>query len=293
MRDDIVIFGGLLLDRYFEVDRWPVRGQDGYIAGEDSYVGGCAINMAVTIENLGGKAHVASCVGNDRTGKSILEYMEEHALSQTLLSQVDGTTGSCLVFSEPDGERTFLTRMGLEERFTPELAERIRQLDLGYAGVTGYYLLGNDSEVILLCLEELHAAGVKILFDPSPLVGDISPAILRRMIAVSDVLTPNQTELSALGGDAVPVELAKQGKTIFLKKGEDGGTVFTGEGSFDYASVRCDAVDTTGAGDSFSGALLYAMSRELPLEEAVRLATICAAKTVQIHGPHGFWNLEE
>ena len=48
MEKEILLFGGLLLDHYFSVDRWPQRGQDGYVVGQARFVGGCAENMAVT-----------------------------------------------------------------------------------------------------------------------------------------------------------------------------------------------------------------------------------------------------
>lgn len=293
MGSDIVIFGSLLLDRYFEVDRWPARGQDGYFDREETFVGGCAINMAATIHNLGGSAHVISCVGQDETGALIRDYLAKHGLSVELLHPAEGVTGSCLVFSEPDGERTFLTRVGVEDRFPDGLAEKAVQIAPAWAGITGYFLLGSDGTRVMDCLERLHEAGIIILFDPSPLAGDIPREILRRVLAVSDILTPNETELAVLGGDSAIPGLVRAGKTLVLKRGSQGGTVYSPEETFDYASVLCKAVDTTGAGDSFSGVLLHAMTQSMPLKQAITLAARCAAKTVQIHGPHGFRKLEE
>ena len=293
MGNDIVLFGGLLIDRYFHIDRWPVRGQDGFFDREESFVGGCAINMAVTIHNLGGCAHVVSCLGNDPVSKEIQDYLAKHGLSQILVHSTEGTTGSCLVFSEPEGERTFLTHKGVEESFPPELEEKVQAIAPVCAGVTGYYLLGEDAPKILDCLEQLHASGTKILFDPSPLVGDIRPGLLARMLEISDVTTPNETELTVLGGTQAIPGFLQAGKVLVLKRGAGGGTVYSQESCFDYAAFPCTSVDTTGAGDSFSGALLYAMAQNTLPWEGIDLAARCAAKTVKIHGPHGFWKLEE
>ena len=68
---DCIIFGGLVVDKYFDIEGYPDRGQDGFITSEAAYVGGCAINIAATINNLGGRAHVVSYIGNDRTGEQI------------------------------------------------------------------------------------------------------------------------------------------------------------------------------------------------------------------------------
>lgn len=292
MKKDIVLFGGLLLDRYFHIDRWPERGQDGFLEREESFVGGCSINMAATIHNLGGQAHIVSCIGSDQIGKDILCYLDSHGLSTRLVRPLSGATGCCLVFSEPGGERTFLTHTGTETQFPPTLARDVLALAPEWAGVTGYYLLGDKPSDVLACLEELHLAGTKFLFDPSPMAGEIEPEILARMVKISDILTPNSAELFPFGGERGILELAAAGTTVILTRGASGGTVYAPEQSFDYTSAPCTVVDTTGAGDSFSGALLYAMTEGYPLQQGLELAVRCAAKTCEICGPHGFWSLE-
>lgn len=293
MGNDIMLFGGLLLDRYFHIDRWPARGQDGFLEREESFVGGCSINMAVTVQNLGGQADIVTCIGDDRTGRDILRYLDDHGLSKRLVRPLHGTTGCCLVFSEPEGERTFLTHKGVETAFPPAFARDILSLASAWAGVSGYYLLGDEPSRIMDCLEELHRGGTRFLFDPSPLVGDIQPEILARMVRISDILTPNSTELASFGTEAGIAGLVAAGKTVVLKRGSSGGTVYAPEQTFDYDSAPCEAVDTTGAGDSFSGALLYVMANHYPLQQGVELAARCAAKTCEVCGPHGFWKLEE
>lgn len=292
MKNEIVLFGGLLLDRYFQIDRWPERGQDGFWESEESFVGGCSINMAATIHNLGGQAHIATCLGTDKTGQEILRYLEKHGLSRRLVHTIPGTTGSCLVFSEPEGERTFLTHTGVEMQFPSALAREVLALAPAWAGVTGYYLLGDKPGDLLACLEELHRRGTKFLFDPSPMVSKIEPEILARVVQISNILTPSSTELAPLGGESGILELAAEGTTVILTRGASGGTVYAPGRSFDYTSAPCAVVDTTGAGDSFSGALLYAMTEGYPLQQGLDLAARCAAKTCGICGPHGFWSLE-
>ena len=293
MKKNIVLFGGLLLDRYFHIDRWPERGQDGFLKREESFVGGCSINMAATIHNLGGQAYIATCIGSDKTGQDILCYLEKHGLSRRLVHAVPGTTGSCLVFSEPEGERTFLTHTGMETQFPPTLTRDVLSLAPEWAGVTGYYLLGDNPDDVMDCLEELHRTGTKFLFDPSPMAAEIEPSILARMVKISNILTPNSSELAPFGGEQGILELAAAGGIVILTRGASGGTVYAPNQSFSYTSVPCAVVDTTGAGDSFSGAILYAMTEGYSLQQGLDLAAQCAAKTCEVCGPHGFWKLEE
>ena len=306
MKKECLILGGLVPDVYYSVSRWPDRGQDGFISDENVVVGGCAVNMAVTAENLGLRAHVVSCVGEDEIGGRMDGYLKEHGLSRRLIRRTEGVSGKCLVFVEPDGERTFLTRKGAEGLFPEDLAEAILQGEYAAAGVTGYYLLNDDAERIMAVIEELFRRGTKILFDPSPLADAIRPDILRRMAEVSHIMTPNVTELKVLEEKAGKRLISKGGvqnslkdqicqskaPVLIVKDGSAGGTVYTPERSFPYLAEKCTAVDTTGAGDSFSGALLYSMAEDIPVDAAVKLAARCAAKTVTIQGPHGFWKLE-
>ena len=293
MKKECYLFGGLLMDYYYSIDAWPKRSQDGFITDEKALVGGCAVNMAATLKNLGATAHVISGIGTDATGRELSAYMVEHGLSADYLENVAGLSGKCLVFLEPDGERTFLTGKGAEGIFTEEMDRRIRQNVLPVAGVTGYFLLNEDAERIMACLEYLHEKGTKILFDPSPLVSSVSESLLKRIIAVSTVMTPNTTELEVIQKYIGTAEYCKAGKTMVVKEGSRGGTVYAPGEVFHYEAERCQAVDTTGAGDSFAGALLYGLLSDMPIQEAVSLATKCAGKTVTIEGPHGFWNLEE
>ncbi len=297
--DECYIFGGIVMDHYNYIDQWPQRSQDAFITREKSVVGGCAINMAVTIENLGKKAHVISGVGADATGDELIKYMSLNALSRKYIKQVQGATGKCLVFLEPDGERTFLTSKGAETRFTAEMDEAIRAEVPTVAAVTGYYLLDKDAEAVIRCLEYLNLKGTRILFDPSPLVGSIDRDILKRIINVSEVMTPNTEELKVINSITSIDQYCNRasGKTMIVKSGSKGGTVYQGRENgmfkiFEYQAEQVETVDTTGAGDSFAGALVYAMLTDMTAKDAVLLAARCAARTVMIEGPHGFWRME-
>lgn len=292
MNADILLLGGVAIDCYYKIDRWPERAGDAFVLGEETHIGGCAVNMAVTIRNLGGQAYVLSCVGDDENGKNVTSYMKEHGLSLKYFEELKGRTGKCLIFVEPDGERTFLTCDGIEGTFTDTLKSKAENEDFGAVGITGYYLIREHGMKILDSVEILKNKGAKILFDPSPLVMSIDKDVLSRMLELCDVITPNANELSMMGGDELLMRLKNEGKTVFYKMGANGGRVINSEEEFEYSAQKCPVVDTTGAGDSFSGALLYSMVNGFDLKKSADIALKCAAKTVGISGPHGFFDLE-
>ena len=292
---DCIVLGGLVADRYFDIESFPERGQDGLITSETAYVGGCAINIAATINNLGGNAHIVSYVGNDKTGEQIMNYIRKNKFSEDFIKQTEGISGYCLVFKEPDGERTFLTKKGVEGNFDTGLLDNIDNIRAKVGAVTGYYLLNENASLIMDCIEVMRVSGTKFIFDPGPLVGSIDKEILKRMVKASAVITPNEAELAVFEQeDKNFIENFIKNKGIVVRKqGNRGGMCYTRHGIFNYNSVKTEAVDTTGAGDSFTGALCYSLGSGTDIKSSVELASVCAAKTVEINAPHGFWKIKE
>lgn len=292
MDQRIMILGGIVLDRYFMVNRFPGRGEDAFFYDEFELVGGCMTNMAVTVKNLGAPVYMVGCIGSDVIGDRIREYISEHMFDTTFLYNVEGATGSCLIFSEPDGERTFIGRNEVDQMFTKTMQKEILAFAPEIVGVTGFYLVGKDAPLILETIQKLHENGSKVLFDPSSLAGDIKPEILREMVRISDYLTPNRIELEMLGGEEMLEILPGEGKTVFYKEGGNGGWIVTPKGKERYDAFPCSVVDTNGAGDSFAGGILYALSKGMSEKEMAELGSRCGAKTCEVLGPHGFWKLK-
>lgn len=310
--NNVLIFGGVLLDRYYFIDKYPERSQDGFITGSFEKVGGCSVNMAKTIQNLGGEAYVVSLVGNDSWGNNILNYMIEQKLSIECIEQIQGETGYCLVLVEPDGERTFLTFKGCEGEFrASSVSEMITQKCI-VAAVTGYYLLDSSADILIKLLRRLSKQGYIVLFDPSPLVDRIEINLLKDMLEIAHYILPNEREAGYIAGindlsnhqakpgddlDAVienwAYNLNKQGKTIIVKRGAHGGTIYRNQEISHYAAVKAKAIDTTGAGDSFTGALAFSLSKGISLEKGVNLASACAAAVTAIKGPHGDFTIND
>jgi len=279
---ECTIFGGILLDRYLEMDAYPQRGQDGLITNEFSMAGGCTINMAATFNNLGGNAHMVSYIGTDQTGREISEYLDRHGFSGKFIKQAEGETGYSLVILEKNGERTFFTKKGVESRFDRDLLGD-RAADIGSVMVTGYYLLCDNPSGLVENLIEIRKQCGHFLFDPGPLVSEIDPVVLEKTLKMADIITVNEAEAETM---RMPQD---DSKIIIIKKGKSGGAVICGKDRFDYKAADVVPVDTTGAGDSFAAGLMFGILSGLDIRRAVGLGAESAAMTVSLKGPHGFW----
>ncbi len=279
---ECTIFGGIILDKYMEVESFPKKGEDVLIRNDFSIAGGCSVNMAATFHNLGGNAHIVSYLGSDSTGVEIMDYLVAHNFSLRYIRRTDTESGYCVVLLEKDGERTFLTKKGAEDSFQRELLSGEEERIMNTM-VTGYYLLSKNAGDVTACLEKIARNGGWILFDPGPLVHMIDPDVLTRVMAISKVVTVNEAEMAAI---VSPID---KSKILVIKKGGNGGIVHYGSETFTYMAKDVRVEDTTGAGDSFAAGLMFGLTTGMGVQEALNIAIESAAVTVTFKGPHGFW----
>ncbi|HEX7976762.1 MAG TPA: carbohydrate kinase family protein [Anaerolineales bacterium] len=299
--NNVLLLGGIIIDRYFEVEVYPAPGQDTLIRNSYDKIGGCALNVAVTLNNLGSHPFIVSKRGDDEVGEKIEQYVRSIGLSTACIRTAPGQqTGYSLTIIDPAGERTFFTHKGVEKEFSSEMIPGDLLAGLAFAYVTGYYLLSQPTAgAVLELVEGLKQTSCQVVFDPGPLAGKIEPAQLQKMIALSDWIIPNVAELAivhqVLGfpGDPLDWLLGHGARYVAVKKGEQGVDLHTGSSTQSIQGFRVKAIDTTGAGDSFVGGLIHGLIHHFDPVQAIELANACGAYTATIQGPHGIFSAEQ
>jgi ribokinase len=297
----VLLLGGIILDRYFEVERYPQAGQDALIRRAYDRVGGCCINVAVTLKNLGDAAYIANQFGEGEVGKKIEEYVEALGLAKDFMLKMPAReSGYCLTILEGSGERTFFTFKGSEADFAAENFPGQSYSGFRFAYITGYFLLKRETAAQVIALaRQLRQDGCQILFDPGPLVDEMDITQLGELVKGADWIVPNAGELALLQkklefGAGGMERLFEQGvKGVVVKKGSMGVDVYAPATQFSVGSFPVLVKDTTGAGDSFAGGLMHGLANGCTLGEAVALGNACGALTSTIEGPHGAFSLEE
>ena len=298
----VLILGGIIIDQYVLVDAFPKRGQDTLILESFERVGGCAINVAQTIKNLGGTPLIVSQLGDDQRGREILQYMQTNGFSQDAIRVVDNEeTGYCMTIVESSGERTFLTKKGCESAFGFEMINSKWFDKLSSLYLTGYYLLDSvDHQQILSLIQQLKDRAVTVLFDPGPLVDQVQPETLCSVIQLADILTPNTDELQKIqqrlqiSGSIYDWWFNNGGRWLVEKKGSKGVDLWTKERERDHFSAYpVKSVDTSGAGDSFAGGLLYGLYQSGDIQQAIKIASACGAFTTTFLSPHATFTFQD
>ncbi len=248
--------------------------------------GGDALNEAIVLSQLGARTALVGALGNDGLGDSLLALVQSHSVT-AYEQRVDAPTALSIILLDAARERHFIYQPG------HNLAFRYEDLDTQAVEEARIVCIGGalalprfDGAGTRRLLERAKAAGALTAMDLRIGNVDYDRSKLKDCLPLTDYLLPSEWEaewLTGVQGDAprMAAELHALGaKNCVIKLGSKGCYV-SADGVEDFvASYPCRCVDTTGAGDTFVGAFLYAKTRGWDVLECARFA--CAAGSIAV-----------
>lgn len=284
----IVVVGSLNMDLVMEVDRIPKIGET--IKGEEmSYlIGGKGANQAVAACRLGNEVKMIGCVGTDTFGEKILKHLQEEGINVEGVKKDEATfTGIATIF-KMNNDNSIVVIPGANDFCDKDLIDRnievIKEADILITQ------LEIPMETVEYALKIAKENGVKTILNPAP-ARKISKEILKNV----DFITPNETEFELILGkdfnNSNELEKAMvywQNENISTKlivtRGKDGSSYVEDNTVRTMKTIKVDVVDTTGAGDTFNGALAHGVSHKFLISEAVTFAGTAASLSVTKFG---------
>jgi len=287
-RGKIVVVGSSNTDMVVRLRRLPAPGET--LLGETFAMlpGGKGANQAVAASRAGGRVSFIGRVGRDDLGDRALSGLVKEGIDvQGVSRDVSAPSGVALIWVSAAGENSIAVSPGANGR-------------LASKHITQAAKVFSQASVVLLQLETplssvrvaarlANQEGACVILNPAPAMR--LPRKLLRNIAV---LTPNESEAESLTGirvtdDASAARAARrlheQGvETVIITLGSRGAYVSSHSVTERIAGLKVKAVDTTGAGDVFNGALAVALAEGRALRQAVRFANVAAARSVTRRG---------
>ncbi len=282
-RPRVVVVGSANTDMVVKAPRIPAPGETVLGGAFVMAAGGKGANQAVAAARLGAEVSLVARLGADSLGDAaIAGYARDGILTDLVVRDPDRPTGVALILVDDRGENSITVALGANEALSPEdvdrAADRIRtaaalvmQLEVPLAAVTRAARLARE-------------AGVPVILDPAPAPDGGLPAAL---LADVTCLKPNESEAERLTGirvtDPASAERAArrpQGlgpPVVIVTLGSQGAVLVEGGAVHHVPAPAIAAVDTTAAGDAFTGALATAVAAGSGWEEAARRATAAGA----------------
>lgn len=284
MKPKVVVVGSSNTDLVMRLPRLPRPGET-IIGGTFSMApGGKGANQAVAASRAGGDVTLIAKIGDDQFGRQAIDGFRKDGIDTHFVDVVSSTaSGIALIFVDGSGENSIGVASGANNELHPADVEK--------AGA-----IIASADVLLLQLEiplpTVEAAvriaanaGVRVLLNPAP-ARQLDPQFLKRI----SVITPNEHEVETLTGveisdDASVATAASilRGRSIpavVITLGARGAFLSVGGSDSFVEPFAVKAIDSTAAGDVFSGALAVALGERLALNEAVRFASAAAALSV-------------
>lgn len=284
----VVVVGSINMDLVMEVNRIPKIGET--IKGEKmSYlIGGKGSNQAVAARRLGNEVRMIGCVGKDTFGDKILKHLKEEGVNIDAIKSDEATfTGIATIF-KMENDNSIVVIPGANDFCNKDLIDK--NIDIIKSADILITQLEIPMETVEYALKIAKENGVKTILNPAP-AREISKEILQNV----DFITPNETEFEIISGktfkdenelEKTMVEWQKENllTRLVVTRGKDGSSYVEEDKVKTMKTMKVDVIDTTGAGDTFNGALAYGISHEFLMDEAVKFAGTAASLSVTKFG---------
>ena len=271
----ILVFGSINIDLMVPVPELPHPGET--VLGGDYQLlpGGKGANQALAACRAGASVTMAGAVGNDGFAAAALELLRRDGVDLALVRRVERPTGCAAIMVGASGENLIAVAPGANGA---AIAAGVPEEVLG-------------PETIVLCQMEVPPRETAALIRRAAFRGarnilNLAPALPMDpgLLSDLDLLVTNTAEAAALGSD--PIQIAQRLRQAFVvTRGVAGSTAFLSNGGrIDIPALAIEAVDTTGAGDTFVGVLAAALDHGLTLEAALHRASAAAGLACLAHG---------
>lgn len=291
----IAVVGSTNIDLTFRVARLPRPGETVPGIALPRSFGGKGANQAVLAARLGATVAMISAIGDDAAGREAIENFRAQGVDATHVRAVPGPTGTAAIVVDDSAENTIVVAPGANDAVTAEQVRHaegaIRSADVVLAQME------TPAEATVEAFRLARGAGVKTLLNPAP-----ARPLSNDLLARTDLVVPNETELAALTGLPVGNDeevrraaeaMKRAGAKAVLVTCGDRGAILLDEAFHVVPSVAVEAVDPTAAGDAFIGALAVFIAGRRPLVEAIRRACVVAALTVTRPGAQDSFPVRE
>ena len=274
----ILNYGAMNIDYIFEVPHFVMPGESLTALKRTRSIGGKGTNQSVALARAGAEVYHAACIGED--GLFIRDFLQEAGADVSRVSVVPEANGQALIQLTPEGQNCIVYYPGANHSVTEEKIEK----DLEGFGAGDWVLLQNEITGNAAIMKKAHEKGMKIALNPSPVDSqlDTYPLDLVSCFIV------NEVEGEALTGEKEPEKILSAFRKkypaaiLVLTLGTKGSYYSDPEKTFFQDIFPCKAVDTTAAGDTFSGyffaGLLSGDPPEICMKRAAKASSIAVTR---------------
>ncbi|MDF2700368.1 MAG: ribokinase [Haloplasmataceae bacterium] len=284
----IVVFGSINTDLVISTSRIPENGET--LKGNNFFTnhGGKGANQAVAAVRLGGNVSMIGCLGNDNFGQNAIEALNHYGVNTKAIEMIDKVPSGIAIIIKIDGDNRIILDSGANKYLKVDHLQSYLDQEINQ-GAIFITQLENDINETIKALALAKEKQMITIFNPAPAV-KLESSVYKSV----DILVVNQSEAQILSGiypvnrddceKAFRIFNSLGVKTLVITLGKTGSIVISKESVKQIEGLIVQAVDTTGAGDAYIGALAYGIANDLSISESAELANKVSALAVMKEG---------
>ncbi|WP_267490697.1 ribokinase [Paenibacillus sp. 1001270B_150601_E10] len=289
----IVIIGSLNMDLITVTDRVPNAGETVHGTSFHTLCGGKGANQAVACARLGAQVHMIGCIGDDNFGQQMLNNLKHEGIDCSGIITIKDQSSGIASITIDDQDNRIIVVPGANGGFRPKHIEQQRML-IQQADLV-LMQLEIPMDTVYAAVDIAYEYGVPVMLNPAPAV-PLDSEWLKKIAW----LTPNEHELAIMlglqdqvnerskDGELLGTMLSAWPERIVMTRGGDGALWADAGGHIQHMpGHKVTVVDTTGAGDTFNGALAVSLAEGRSLTESVARSVAAGALSVTRFGAQG------
>ena len=272
--------GSLNIDYVYTVSHFLTAGETLSSENMSIFPGGKGLNQSVALSRAGAKVMHGSVVGDN--SELLLDALSKAGVKIDRIKKISGSCGHAIIQVDKSGQNCILLFAGTNHCIDRAYIEQF----LADAEEDDMLLLQNEISSLDVAFEIAHQKNMQIAFNPSPFHADIK----KLPLSYVKWWFCNEIEAAALFGSSDPKEIARTfvkqfpNSNLIMTLGEDGSVFINAEAYVEQPIYKVNAVDTTAAGDTFTGYFLAAVSRGKDVAVSLDIAAKAASITVSRQG---------
>lgn len=281
----VLCFGSLNIDYTYKVDHFVKKGETLSSGSLQVFSGGKGLNQSIALARAGAETYHAGSIGED--GRFLLEQLQDAGVDTRYVTVLETVrTGNAIIQNDKEGDNCILLYGGANQAVTTDQADAV----LEHFRKGDFLVLQNEINELAYIMERAHERGMKIVLNPSPMDEKIQGLPLGYV----DYFMLNEIEASQILGQemrgAEGVDLAKgildrfADSAVVLTMGEHGSVYMDSSETITQPVYPAETVDTTAAGDTFTGFFIGGILRGLTIRQAMDMASKAASIAVTRRG---------
>ncbi|MBU2359356.1 MAG: ribokinase [Alphaproteobacteria bacterium] len=266
--------GSINADFIYAVPHIPGPGETLAATDREIFLGGKGTNMSVAAARAAAVVHHIGAVGDD--GEWAVDRLMEYGVDTRFIARVDEDTAQAVIAVDANGENMIILFPGANDA----IPQAILQEAMAEAETGDWLLIQNETNLQRTAATLGKKMGLKVAYAAAPFDADRVQAVLPHL----DLLFMNAVEAKQLEHATGQTPETLGVRDVIVTLGADGADWFGPQGKRHFDSIPVTPVDTTGAGDTFTGYVLAGLDRGHPMAQAINLAMRAAALMVTRHG---------